>query len=215
MPSLTLADALRYFFAAFVLYGYLLLLDANLAKQIIDFLGLFGIAAVLAVGALVYVVYRYFIYDIIIMWLRHVVLREQYRSYIIEKYIPTEQRNSLNAVIIAERIISQISDPKFDTDRMRKKAAAVHFLYQASLLALPMIAVSYRYPGRILTLFYVSAFIGFGFLALCLDRLHERDELAILKSLGKKLNAAAANVIAEHRPPAQRRRRRRRAGNRR
>jgi len=69
MPQLTFQDSIRYFFSSFVFYFYYCLYDVKEAAEIQQQLSLLGIVSALVFGCLVYFIYRYFIYDSIILWL--------------------------------------------------------------------------------------------------------------------------------------------------
>ena len=79
MPTLTFADALRYFFAPFLLYFYFAFYDLDRALCLQQRVGVLGAISFLVAGSVIYFVYRYLIYEWIILWLYDIARVRTYR----------------------------------------------------------------------------------------------------------------------------------------
>jgi hypothetical protein len=78
MPRLNLADAFRYFFSPIVFLAYLSACDLDWYKNWHENLNIVGTAAIIASGALVYLLYRFFLYDGAILWLHDIFRKSNY-----------------------------------------------------------------------------------------------------------------------------------------
>lgn len=71
MNSLSLSNLFRYMFSAVVAYVYLYIGDASLFEQVFASLGIIGITtSLLVIGSIIYLLYRPFFYDIVILRLQ-------------------------------------------------------------------------------------------------------------------------------------------------
>ncbi len=184
MPGLTLTDALRYFFAPFVVFMYLTIYDSEMARKLQYDVGSAGTVAFLVAGSAFYFVYRYLVYNPIILWLHDVWRKQTYRRYLAERYEICNCKFWFPACSLrAQTVYRHIQFPKDrrGNDLMQTTAAGVHLLYQACLLALPFLVLSISKSNDHHPLFFAIAVLLFGLTAILADKSYEEDELIQLK----------------------------------
>ena len=192
MPSLSLADALRYFFAPCVLVFYLTVYDAELAANLQQRFGTIGTIAFLVAGSVFYFLYRYLLYDCLILWLHDWLRTQTYRRYLGERYSLCNGRVWCPVCTLrALRLYHQVQFPnqKARSDTASVRASGVHLLYQAGLLAIPFIL--FAKSGSQLMLFVSMALILF-LAAVRADASYEEEELLHLKKFPDETDRAAA-----------------------
>lgn len=179
MPKLSLSEAIRYLFPAFVGFFYLFLYDPTEYDRLIIQLGTIGLTASLLVASLLfYFVYRAFVYEIVIIWFQDRVSRktDNYRTYLKRRYgISTKQ---------AVQLFTQIRERHFGNKyvRMQIWGSAIHFLYLAGILALPFLVMAIIDGRQILILVFVAMAAIFIMSAFVLDRRYEEVELGFVKT---------------------------------
>ena len=194
MPQLSLSDALRYFFAPFALFFYMAVYDKTLVSGIQTSFGPIGLIAFLVTGSAIYFVYRYLIYDYIILWLKDIFEKDNYRRYLGRQYKLQFERLWLPITSIrAQKLYAYISysNEKLQKDAMRIRAAGIHMLYQAGLLSLPFLVVSFLHKSYSLAALFSTFSFVFVFTAALADRYYEEEELLFLKISSKQSDEAA------------------------
>lgn len=190
MLGLTLADALRYFFAPFVLFFYLAVYDAQLTTKLQQSFGPVGVISFLVAGSVLYFLYRNLLYDPFILWLHDIFRKQTYRRYLGEKYKLCHGGWSPACTLRALKLYHQVhfpdEKPRAETARIR--AAGVHLLYQAGLLAIPFVLISR-------SLFHIAFFATLALIlcstAVLADKNYEEEELIALKLAPKETDKAA------------------------
>ena len=193
MPQISLTEALRYFFAPFVLFLYLVVYDSSLAARLQTKFGAVGVIAFLVAGSVLYFLYRLLIYDVLILWLYDVFRNETYRRYLGKRYGICSGKYWLPMCTVrARKLFIQIDIPKdrFNGESLRIAAAGIHLLYQSGLIAIPFIILASQEDAL--------SFLFFGTLGLVLcvtgafaDMDYEDQELILLKSLPGAADKAA------------------------
>lgn len=185
MKDLTLSNAIRYLFPILVVYLYLYICDASLAKQAFDSLGNLGITilSLLFLGIIIYLIYRPLFYDSIIVRLQDICRRksENYRTYLKKHYgIGTNE---------AALLWVQIRDTYFKyryTQAMNITASGIHLIYLVGIIAIPF--AIWRLAVSDFTLVWV--FLGITVITLSaaflVDKYYENVELGFLRSLSNK-----------------------------
>jgi len=201
MPQLSLQEALRYFFAPFVLYFYFAIYDKDDAIFLAREFGLVGVAAFLVAGCVIYYLYRYLIYDIVIVWLRDLLDRETYRTYINSRYCVAPGKIWLpHHSMRAQELYFQFSylEPLLQDPRFRLRAAGVHLLYEASLLAIPFLTLGFIHKQTNNEILFGAFVVLFALAAIRGDAIQEGEELIIMKAASTKLDEAArlAGVVS-------------------
>ena len=194
MPRLNLADGFRYFFSPIIFISYLFLYNGNslnLPQERLVNVGVLA-AIILAAGAIFYLLYRFFLYDSIILWLHDVFRRKNYRIYIQSQYAFPRSKYWPSSTRLARKIFVSVIDDHFNKPPRRIRAAGIHLLYQAGLLAIPFLILSILYKSQTeIALFGLIAFT-FVCAAVGLDMQFEEEELMLLKRMDKrKLDSAA------------------------
>jgi hypothetical protein len=193
MPSLTLNDALRYFFAPFVLFFYLAVYDKCEAKLLQESFGTTGVISFAVTGSVLYFVYRYLIYNPIIQWCHDILRRETYRRFLGQNYkICRGKYWSPSCTIRATKLYTQISlsDERLRVETARIRASGIHLLYQAGLFAIPFMVFSADKSLARCSFFAASAVILFITAAIA-DMSFEDEELMVLKSAPDAMDKGA------------------------
>ena len=79
MPSVTIADALRYFFSRFAILSFFYIVEPDIAKGLQEKFQFVGSVSALVAGSSLYFLYRYYVYDGPILWAHDCFRRENYR----------------------------------------------------------------------------------------------------------------------------------------
>jgi hypothetical protein len=200
MPRLNLADALRYFFSPIAFVCYLLAYDSNLVARSREHVNFLGTVVVIASGVLIYLLYRFFLYDGIILWLHDVFRKSNYRIYIQSRYMFPKSKFSPASTRLASKIFGLVNPNHFGQPIRKVRAAAIHFLYQAGLLVAPFLVLSIAYKGFSEILLFSALFIVLLWAAVGFDMRFEDEELVLLKQLPKgKLDRIAKEFGLEKR----------------
>ena len=192
MPGLTLADALRYFFAPFVLVFYLTIYDAELTTTLQQKLGTVGVVAFLVAGSVIYFLYRYLLYDWLILWLHDNLRTQTYRRYLGERYAFCHGKTWCPACTVrALRLYHQVQNPdaKARSETAPVRASGIHLLYQGGLIAIPFIPFS---KSALQLMIFVSAALFLLLGAVLADKNYEEEELLQLKKNPDAMDRAAA-----------------------
>lgn len=86
MPTLSLPEAVRYFFAPFVIYFYFWICNPVQAEGWLKDLSALGQVSGLVSGCVIYFLYRHYIYDNFILWLYDISQEQNYRIYFQKNY---------------------------------------------------------------------------------------------------------------------------------
>ena len=124
MNGLSLSNAFRYMFPAVVAYIYLYMGDASLFEQVFSSLGIIGS---LAIGSVMYLLYRYLFYDIVIIRIHDKCRRgtdDNYRTYLKKRYSIGTHEAMLLWVQIREKYFKD-----HYSENMEKDASGIHFMY--------------------------------------------------------------------------------------
>jgi hypothetical protein len=195
MPSLTLADALKYFFSPFLLYFYLAIYDMNYASHLQNIFGFFGTIAFLVAGSVIYFFYRYIVYEFLILWFYDVSRRLTYRRFFALNYQISTGRLWLPSSTIRAKRLFQIvvlnNYDRFTSDSMKTKVAGVYMLHQAGFLAIPFLVFGILDRHVLLCLFYALCVCVLIATATVLDCALEDEELCILRSMPAEIDTAA------------------------
>lgn len=199
MPTLSLAEALRYLLAGLLGLLYLLIYDREQAKAIVDAVGIVGLlGAALPAGVLLYVLYRALLYNVPLVWLQDVLRRRttiSYRTFLMQRY----QIDRWDAV----RLYVAIRDAEFKDyyPSVAVPAAHVHYAYLASFLAIPFAVHAAVSGRRSMVAFFGVATVVLFCAAFLYDRRFEDEELMLLLRVApEKLDAAAQTVQGTPRP---------------
>jgi hypothetical protein len=202
MPQLTLIDALRYFFAPCVLFSYFVFYDRSYVVDLNkDFVGV-GTVAFLVAGTIIYFVYRYLIYDPIILWLHDVFRKNSWRRFFGDRYILTNGNWwTPTCTLRALRLYYEMSigENKFQSEPLRVRASAIHLLYQAGLLAIPFFLFSACNGSNLQRIFFGGVSFIFLITAILADKNYEEQEYVFLKSKIVELDPAANRLGLEKR----------------
>jgi|ERR1019366_5785758 hypothetical protein len=201
IPQLTLPEALRYFFSPFVIVFYFCLLSPETVKSLAKDFGLIPTIAAVVAGVTIYYVYRYCLYNDLILplydrWRERRGI-DNHRLFIMKRYnIP---RNSISSTRTANRILHELSDNEEYSNAMAKRqrpmrASGVHLLYQSGIFAFIFSVLAATYHER-----WVAAvllvFCGLQlFTAARIDFEYENEELILIRTMLKLLDEAAAKL---------------------
>lgn len=196
MPKLTLPEALRYFFSSFVIMFYFCIYDPYRAKLLIRDFGPLPAVAALVAGVSVYYVYRYTIYDDLIMplydsWRRN----ENHRLLIIRRYnIP---RHFFSSTRIANKVLHELADDKdyiaaMEGRQRPMRSGGVHLLFQSAIWALVFGIISLANCDWTLPIIFISLGAVQIYTAVRMDMGYEDEEFLVLSSMLETLDKAAA-----------------------
>ncbi len=128
MNGLSLSNAFRYMFPAVFAYSYLYIGDASLFEQVFAYLGVIGIiTSLLAIGSVIYLLYRSLFYDIVIIRIHDKCRRgtdDNYRTYLKKRYSIGTHEAMLLWVQIREKYFKH-----HYSENMEKDASGIHFMY--------------------------------------------------------------------------------------
>lgn len=202
MPTLSLPDYLKYFFAPVIVGFYYCIFDPTNAASLVKEFGLIPAIAFLFAGISIYYVYRYLIYNDLIMPIYDFIRNSTHRNYIKQRYgLPGGARyfDFVKSTRSANRIINELSDcadysKTMETRGRPVRAAAVHSLYQAYFCSLAFMIISLLYNKYYLSLlFFVLGSLQL-FTAVRLDFDYEDEELIVIKQFQSELDKAAARL---------------------
>lgn len=197
MPQINLPDALRYFFSPFVVGLYYCIFDPDTAKQLLKDFGAIPTIAGLVAGITFYYVYRYCIYNDLIMTLYDACRKENFRIFIKRRYNITG--NPISSTKIANRIVRELSDFENYSKLMEKRGrpmrvGGIHMLYQAFFCSLVFAILSWiRGEQKLIVIFSGLALVQL-YTALRMDTDYENEELILGKTMLRELDQAAAPV---------------------
>jgi hypothetical protein len=199
MPQLTLPEALRYFFSPFVIVFYFYLLSPELAKNLAKDFGLIPIVAALVAGVAIYYVYRYWLYNDVILplydkWRERRGI-DNHRLFIMKRYGII--RSFISSTRSANRIVSELSDNEDYSKAMGRRqrpirASGIHLLYQSGILALIFSVVAASLHEWMKAVVFVTFCAIQLFTAAKMDFEYEDEELILIRSMLKLLDEAAA-----------------------
>ncbi|MGH6770094.1 MAG: hypothetical protein ACRECO_13850, partial [Xanthobacteraceae bacterium] len=138
-------------------------------------------------------VYRWLIYDYVILWLKDIIERDNYRRWLGHRYrIQVGRYWSPACSVRAQKLYSQIGhkNERLQFDATRTRAGGIHMLYQAGLLALPFALITFR-KDWMLAIFFSGLASILLVTAILADSNYEEEELLFLKS-----SPAAADTVA-------------------
>jgi hypothetical protein len=191
VPQITLADALRYFFSPAAFYFYLCMYDINIATKWQQQLSVAGTVAGLVFGSVVYFLYRFYIYDTLIIWLHMRFRKINVRYFIQDRYALAEKPRSFRAVRRAQKLYYNFDDDRLKQPNRLLRGGSIHLLYQAGLLALPFFALAIWNKGLLEISFFGGCAIILLVAATGMDFRYEDEELMIVKTALDKLDQAA------------------------
>ena len=177
------------------------LFDKQLASNLANDLGLFGIISFLVAGSAIYFVYRYLLYENIVIWLHDVLRGVTYRTYLNDfmkicdgkRWLPKHSAK-------AERIFKafRIFEGDNRIQEIVVRYSGIHFLYQAGILSLPFcfLSASEGDIGRLASFSTIA--MTFLFSATLQDMREEDEELAILKTRMAKAREVASTFGLEY-----------------
>lgn len=196
MNGLSLSNAFRYMFPAVVAYIYLYMGDASLFEQVFSSLGIIGS---LAIGSVMYLLYRYLFYDIVIIRIhdkcRHGT-DDNYRTYLKKRYSIGTHEAMLLWVQIREKYFKD-----HYSENMEKDASGIHLMYIIGIIATPFTI------WKLLISDFGLAFIFLIITIICLmaaffrDRTYEDTELRFIYSLDDdELDSFASKMLYNRSP---------------
>jgi hypothetical protein len=182
MEKITTQDALRYVMTGFALLLFLFVWDPEATENLINKLGPVGIVAcAISIGALIYVIYRALVYNIMIVWLQDKFRSKKnpnYRTFLKEKY-------NLNTTEEARQLYVYLRDKHF-RDRaptVRTTFAGIHYAYMVGLIGIVFTAAApFFCRGQLIKLYLPFSLVTL-FAAFIFDRRGETDEYLALLSL--------------------------------
>jgi hypothetical protein len=95
------------------------------------------------------------------------------------KYYPSSSR-------LAANIFGVVNPNHFGQPTRKVRAGAIHFLYQAGLLAVPFLFLSIPNKSAFHILLFASSFVFFLWAAVGQDMRFEDEELVLLKQMDKR-----------------------------
>jgi hypothetical protein len=203
MPQLTFPETLRYFLSPAITYVYFLIFDFNLAKTLFGDFNVGASIACLVSGVIFYYVYRYFIYDDIILTIYDLTPGENHRKFF-KKRFNLSSRWIIPSTRAASRIEYQLTEDDWFAEQLKRRerpirAAGIHLLFQAGILALPFIVASFCIwnPSKI-TFFFVAA-IAIFYTAIRMDKEYERELFIVVRSIEPRVDHAA-NILGFEAP---------------
>lgn len=190
MPQLSLADALRYFFAPFVLYSYYFFLLPEQAGELAKDLGALGSISALVSGSVLYYVYRYFVYDVIILPLYDRLRTENHRIFLMRRH------PCIHSTRLATRVVQQMTDDEAVREALEIRnrpirAAGIHLLYQGSLYAIPFVVYGLSLGSYCRATILVATSAVLLATAIRMDNAYEDEMLMVVKAHLDKADGAA------------------------
>lgn len=193
MNGLSLSNAFRYMFPAVVAYSYLYIGDASLFEQVFASLGIIGITTSLAIGSVMYLLYRSFFYDIVIIRIHDKCRRktDNYRTYLKKRYSIGTHEAMLLWVQIREKYFKD-----HYSENMEKDASGIHFMYIIGIIAIPFtiwkLIISDFGLALIFLVITLICLVG----AFLRDRTYEDTELRYIYSLDDdELDSFASKML--------------------
>lgn len=162
-----------------------------------DFGVLPSIAALVA-GVTIYYIYRYWIYDRIIMpaydYFRN---KENHRTFVMRRY--GIKCHYWLSTMIANKIIHELSNEQPYIDTMNKRgrplrAGGIHLLYQSAIFAILFTAIAAVTARFSISIVFISIAAIQGYTAFSMDMAYDDEELIVIKSMTELLDKAAENV---------------------
>jgi len=195
MPTFSLADALRYFFSSFAILFFLAVAEPDVVKRLQEQFSVVGTVAALVTGTSLYFLYRYYVYDWLILWLHDYFRKRNYRTFISDRYkLP---RYKLSTTITANRVYAFAAEDHFGHPARPIRAAGVHMLYQVGLWAIPFAVYAAFYKDWREIVFFCAVTVIFLGAAFGLDARFEDEELLLLQDRLDKLDKAAKQFIGQ------------------
>jgi hypothetical protein len=192
MPSVTIADALRYFFAPFAIFFFLNIVEPDIAERVQNKFQILGTVSALVAGSSLYFLYRYFVYDGIVLWVRDCFQKMNYRIFIAQRFgLPRYRRSSTQTAL---RAFSLVGDDRLSQPARVVRASGIHLLYQTGLYALGFAGYALFYKGRWETISLALIAVLFLWAAFGLDARFEDEELLLLQDKIDKLDEAAKKL---------------------
>lgn len=199
MNGLSLSNAFRYMFPAVVAYSYLYIGDASLFEQVFASLGIIGITtSLLAIGSVIYLLYRPLFYDIVILRLQDKcrLKSDNYRTFLKKRYSIGTHEAMLLWVQIREKYFKH-----HYSENMEKDASGIHFMYIIGIIAIPFTI------WKLIISDFGLALIFLVITAICLvsaflrDRTYEDTELRFIYSLDDdELDSFASKMLYNRSP---------------
>ena len=178
--NLSLSNVLRYIGPIVIVYIYLYICDAPMAKQAAASLGVTETISLIILGSVIYILYKSIFYNLIILRLQDIcrLRTDNYRTFLKKRYdIGTYE---------AMHLWIQIREKYFKDryyGRMLIPTSEIHLLYIMGIAAIPFSTWRFRINDFELSLlFLVIAPICF-LVAFIYDRQYENMELRFLRSL--------------------------------
>ena len=192
MPSLTIADALRYFFSPFAILFFFYIVEPNSAKDFEAKFQFLGIASALVAGSSIYFLYRYYVYDGLIAWLHDCFWENNPRNFIIERYglRPRHWRSTRTAT----RLYYLTVTDHFAQPARPVRASGIHMLYQMGLCAFFFAIYSMLFKGATEIIGFAVVAVVFLLAAFGLDGRFEEEEALLLQDKLDQLDAAAKKL---------------------
>ena len=194
LKDLSLSNAFRYMFSPVIAYFYLYICNASLAKQVIASLGILGITiSFLVLGSVIYLLYRPFVYNIIILRLQDIcrLKSNNYRTFLKKRYSIGTYEAMLLWVQIRDKYFKDCY-----SEMMKITASGIHLSYLAGIIAIPFTIWRFMvsdFKPALLFLVITSIFLLGAFLY---DRYYEDTELRFLYSLNdNKLDLFASKML--------------------
>ena len=214
MPQLTLPDALRYFFAPFVICFCYFVYDPKSAETYARNFGPLGPISFLVAGSTLYYVYRALIYDAVILLVYDRVRKKTHRAILIKRYDIPVGPIGVEATRVAARILHRMTDNASFSDALQKRnrpmrAAGIHMLYQAGTCAffflLLSIAAAAQKHSTLAHSVEKAALFGVLFLillgtAIKMD-IEFEDEMVLLVESLPNVADEAASALGIRKPP--------------
>lgn len=198
MQNLTLNQAFRYLLSGFITLLFLLIYDSSLAACVYNNVGPIGAVGVsLAVGALLYTIYRPLIYNWLIVWLQDRCRNKANPSY--RFYLREVLKNwypNLSTTKVVQLYVLLRRDKELEK---RYYAAAVpagnvHYAYMASFLSISFLILSFFYRKPNTRMFiYITPLLFVG--AFLFDRRLEQEETSLLRTIPIKDIKRTADML--------------------
>lgn len=194
MPSLNLAQGVRYLFPGIIFYLFLMFWDIS-TYQYIDVSKSFGL---LILSFLFYFIYRQFLYNTIITRLHDTKYRKRhnYRTYLKDKFPDLTHQEIID-------LFCALKDEYFSTKygRMEVQASAVHFFYITGFLATAFFLYACIGLGSNSQVIFYALFSCVGFLlGYSTDKNYENKEYSFISSLSHSaIKNSYENILGQRR----------------
>ncbi len=188
---------IRYAGATAILICYLLIFFYQDTQSLVETLNVdipkavISLVLISMIGLVIYWVYRFIIFDFLIVWIRDCIFKNTYRNFLKSRYDLGGGRYSMRATREAHLLFYSIQIMELKSDYLRAQATGIHLLYIAGILALIFFVVTLGQGNHaksiifgLLSILFVVGLIG--------NQFQETQELHIIKRNLKPIDSIAS-----------------------